>query len=155
FYDADNLEALLDHYLGNEPERLAVAIAGQATNAPFTFEALWQRQYETIERHWPAIQERHRQRNALSSEQLTLLRLWQELGACDGGDSAFLSDLTARAVEPGAPAWLVAGLGVLRALQGRTSEGRYRAADLEPLCALFEHGALADPVAELSLLEVL
>src|SRR5439155_919601 len=54
----DDLEALLEYYLGHEDERRALADAARAKVPGFTYEALWGEQVARLEADWPALAER-------------------------------------------------------------------------------------------------
>lgn len=61
-YDDADMEAVLEHYLTHEDERAAIAAAGNARAAEFTFEALWRPTLAELERDLPALREATRLR---------------------------------------------------------------------------------------------
>src|SRR5262249_1952570 len=83
-YDADNLEALLEHYLNHEDERVAIAQAAQARVRAYDVEDLWQRALEQLSGQWEDLQERARQRRGAGPDLAG--RVWQAVACGDGGD---------------------------------------------------------------------
>jgi hypothetical protein len=95
FYDEDNLEALLVHYLDHEDERRAVAEAGRRRVAAYTFEALWQQAVAAVEGSWADVQDRYRQRPEGIGQPSLLARTWQALSSSRGRDPSLTRDLAA------------------------------------------------------------
>jgi len=79
FYNARNLEELLEHYLEHEDDRRSIAEAARARVPDFTFERLWDGMLNLIEAEWEGIVERTRNRPGLSSSEELLGRCWQAL----------------------------------------------------------------------------
>jgi GT2 family glycosyltransferase/tetratricopeptide (TPR) repeat protein len=101
YYNADNLEALLEHYLTHESERQALAEAGRKRACDFTFEAYWEGIVNEIEEEWPALLRRARRRRLPGKREDLLLRSWQALSAPLRADPALTRDLEkALAAEP-------------------------------------------------------
>ncbi|HEV8058264.1 MAG TPA: glycosyltransferase [Gemmataceae bacterium] len=120
FYNADNLEELLEHYLENEEERSRLALAGQRRASEFTFEGLWVKQLAELGQDWAGLVERAnaRQANLVSPEDSINLRLWE---ACSGADTQTRSlelDLAKQLVLQPQAARMHYGLGLLESLRG-------------------------------------
>jgi GT2 family glycosyltransferase/predicted Zn-dependent protease len=116
-YTEDNWEELLEHYLGHEGQRAALAAAARARVAPYGFATLWEQHLEMIDREWPAINERVARRPGLRNGEDLLARTWEAIG-CGGADSSLARDLAAAlAAEPRSAA-LHNALGVAEALTG-------------------------------------
>ena len=58
FYNDDNLEELLEHYLENEDERGRLAAAGRRRAPEFTFERLWAAQLAELQEDWAGLVKR-------------------------------------------------------------------------------------------------
>jgi hypothetical protein len=127
FYDEDNLEAVLQRYLSDEPARLAVAEAGRVRARDLTFAALWEAVAASIEAELPSLRQRVALRPAWTQEERLAARLWQDMGAADGGDPALDADLhAALAAAPSAALHNALGLAATRARLERgqaTAEG--------------------------------
>ncbi len=120
FYNADNLEELLEHYLENEEERSHIAAAGQRRATQFTFERLWATQLVELQQDWAGLVERANARQAklLSPGDSNDRRLWE---ACSGADTQARSlelDLAQQLVLQPKSAPLHHGLGLLESLRG-------------------------------------
>src|SRR5438132_458437 len=81
FYNADNLEALLEYYLTHESERQTIAEAAQKRAREYTFEALWENIVDEIDDEWPALVQRSRRRRLPGKREELLLRCWQAQSA--------------------------------------------------------------------------
>jgi GT2 family glycosyltransferase/tetratricopeptide (TPR) repeat protein len=90
-YTSDNLESLLAYYLEHEDERRAIGQTARARAGHFTYENLWESHRELIEREWPGMAARSRQRGARGEELLT--RTWQLLSSSTLGDPQLSADL--------------------------------------------------------------
>jgi GT2 family glycosyltransferase/Flp pilus assembly protein TadD len=113
FYEDDNLEALLEHYLEREEERRKLVASARTKVAQFSFEELWQREVEQIETRWPALAERTRDRVAPAHGEALQVRMWQALHAPARPDRSLMRDLDAAlAAEPKSAA-LHNAIGVL------------------------------------------
>ena len=118
FYRDDNLEPLLEHYLDNEGERLAVAEAARRRVRDWSFSALWDRAVGTVEAEWQELMRRAAGRPTPDEEEALLGRTWQAVSCADGGDPELAGDLArALAAKPNAAA-LHNALGVARSLVG-------------------------------------
>jgi FkbM family methyltransferase len=158
FYDEDNLESLLKHYLTHEEDRATVAATGQQTALEHTFERSWQAACDLIEREWPTIQQRHTAHPPLAAHDLLRLRLWQALGTADAGDPTLATDLDRARVQPHAGAWLHAALGLVEARAARDQHGSYPPQALHCLASRLQEAVKAGPAnlaAALGLVEAL
>ncbi len=119
-YTADDLEALLDHYLTHEDDRRPIAEAARARVRQYAFEDLWRQQMESVENDWPELQERAGRRPALTPEDALLCRTWEAASSCDAGDPTLAGDLATRLRKGPANAALhnALGLAITRASQG-------------------------------------
>jgi glycosyltransferase involved in cell wall biosynthesis/tetratricopeptide (TPR) repeat protein len=112
YYNADNLETLLDYYLEHENERRTIAEAARAAVGGFTYAKLWEQHLERIEVEWPALQERGGKRFVPDAVEALRARTWEVLGSCLGDDPTLAHDLRATLVrEP--KAMLHNALGLL------------------------------------------
>jgi tetratricopeptide (TPR) repeat protein len=171
FYDEDNLEALLDHYLQHEDQRHAVAAAGQANIQRYTFSAMWEEALAQIEHDWPEIQERHRlavseatppptpPRSGEGSQNpllplsasgrglgggvlATLLtRTAQAFCAADGRDTTLAADLDTALAEQNDPA-LHSARGSVEALYGHDAQGGLSPELLRSVAGRFHRAAV-------------
>jgi tetratricopeptide (TPR) repeat protein len=98
YYTADNLEELLEYYLGHGEERRALAEAARACLPRYSFERQWEDLQGQLDRDWDALAERARRRPAYRPEEHLAARLWQALGSSRHDDPALVPDL-ARALE--------------------------------------------------------
>jgi glycosyltransferase involved in cell wall biosynthesis len=158
FYNEENLETLLEHYLSHEDERLAVARAGQARVQGYSFAAQWDQALSVVERDWDGIRERLHRRPDLSENDLWKLRIWNAMGPCDGGDPSLADDLDAALASPAAPAWLFTARGVIESLTCRDTQGRYDAEGLRRVAGHFYRAVQREPSlipAALNLVEAL
>jgi tetratricopeptide (TPR) repeat protein len=140
FYDEDNLEALLEHYLTDEDQRAGVAESGRRKAETFTFAAMWEDVVARIEEEWPLIQQRHAQRPHLDPRAKLLARTWQAMGAADGGDPSLPADLDAALAEQPEPA-LHNARGMVESLQRRDASRRYTPESLQSIAAHFHRAA--------------
>jgi len=139
-YSDENLEELLDYYLEHEEERRAIAEAGRVRVQEYTFEKLWEKHLELIEREWPGIVERARARSQESEttkytndtkkrgddvcvfrvfrglQNELSARLWQALSATEYTDDALVADIADALVEEPTSAELHNALGLAIAL---------------------------------------
>ncbi len=154
-YKDDNLEELLAHYLENEPERLALARAGQARAASCTFEALWDETVEQIEREGPSLQDRSSRRILPSAHDELLARSWQALTSKNNTDLSLPDDLLRAArEEPLSASAIHNALGLVSA---RVRSGPPRTL-AEPAAEHFRNALACDPqnaLAGLNLAEAL
>jgi glycosyltransferase involved in cell wall biosynthesis/tetratricopeptide (TPR) repeat protein len=111
YYNADNLETLLDYYLEHEDERRAIAEAARAAVGGYTYAKLWEQHLERIEPEWPALQERAGKRFVPDTVEALRARTWEVLGSCLGDDPTLAHDLRATQVrEPRAVLYNALGL---------------------------------------------
>jgi glycosyltransferase involved in cell wall biosynthesis/Flp pilus assembly protein TadD len=121
YYNDDNLEELLEHFLENEDERRRIAEAARARVQEFSFERLWQQQIRLIEEEWPTLLERAKVRQDKGPGAPDLVaRLWQAVSS-DGPDPALATDLAQALVQEPRSAWLHQALGILVARQAQGS----------------------------------
>jgi GT2 family glycosyltransferase/predicted Zn-dependent protease len=155
FYNDENLEELLEHYLSHEDERRAVAEAGRQLAAGLAVDALWGQALATIEAGGPALAERSRDRAGPGDALVG--RTWQALGASDGSDSVLPHDLAVALQDRPHDAALHNALGMAVALAGRQN-GRVTADCAARAVEHFRRAVDCDPthpVATLNLLEAL
>jgi predicted O-linked N-acetylglucosamine transferase (SPINDLY family)/GT2 family glycosyltransferase len=156
FYNEDNLEDLLEHYLSHEDERRTIAEAARRRAPEFAFDRLWAEVLGVVAAEWPALSERA-QRSADRGGDALLARTWQALGAADGGDSALPNHLAAALASCPRDAGLHNALGVAVTLAGR-QDGRVTAALAARAADHFRQAVASDPhhrVAALNLVEAL
>jgi glycosyltransferase involved in cell wall biosynthesis/tetratricopeptide (TPR) repeat protein len=119
FCTESDLEKLLEHYLEHEDERRTLAAAGQRRARACTFAALWQDAVAVVEKEWPELQQRRRQRPEVDGRSLLLARTWQALGSSRGRDPLLVSDLEAAAAAAPADVGLHNALGLAVTLAGQ------------------------------------
>jgi glycosyltransferase involved in cell wall biosynthesis/Flp pilus assembly protein TadD len=156
YYDEDNLEALLEHYLSHEDERKAIAERAQAKVPQFSFENLWDGYLEIIDREWPGLSDRAARRPQPSGEEELLGRTWQALGS-RFHDPGLVSALTATIVQQPTSATLHNALG-LAVTVARAHKERGTPAVAEAAAGHFRGAWECDPthaVAGLNLAEAL
>jgi GT2 family glycosyltransferase len=137
FYDAENLESLLEHYLEHEEERARIAAAGQRRAGEFSFEHLWQTQLAALERDWPVLVERAKARQAKQCSIAESLdrRLWEVVSGGKSGAGLLERDLADQlALQPREARWHYA-LGLLESLRG----------DLGKVAGCFRRAVSYDP----------
>ncbi|HEY7309547.1 MAG TPA: glycosyltransferase [Gemmataceae bacterium] len=117
-YNADNLEALLEHYLSHEDERVAIAQAAQARVRAYRSEDLWQRTLEQLSGQWDDLQERARLRSQHGSGPGLSARVWQAAAAGDGSDPHLLAEVTTALQQQPGSAPLHNDLGLLVSVPG-------------------------------------
>src|SRR5262249_17990669 len=122
-YTADNLEALLEHYLENEDKRRTLADAARALVPRYSFERLWQDHLDLIDREWPAMLERSRRRPVLGRLDELLGRTWQLLSSHDRNDPTLVADLEAALAGEPRSAALHNALGLAVTLMQPRQEG--------------------------------
>jgi hypothetical protein len=158
FYDEDNLETLLNHYLDHEDERQAIAESGRRKVFVYSFSSIWDDTLARIEQHWPDIQQRHAQRPGLDASATLLTRTWQALGAADHGDPVLARDLDASLALAWNPA-LENARGLVSALAVRHARGGISAEQIRPIGQHFHQaatkGPARNPLASLNLMETL
>src|SRR5262249_51944619 len=104
FYSDENLESLLEHYLGHEDERRTIAEVARADVSKFSFEAMWEEHLALLDGEWPDLQERVRQRASLDRTSELLNRTWQAMGNSLGSDPQLVAELSGAVTrEPTAP----------------------------------------------------
>jgi len=156
-YDEENLEQLVDHYLGHEDQRRAIAAAGRARLPEFTAAALWRQMLAQLEAELPDLQERVKSRPAWDDREALLARTWQELAASDGGDARLPGDLQQALGRDPEDAALHNALGLVAAVRGQqggpvaTEQARQAAGHLRLALAC----APREPVLLLNLAEAL
>jgi tetratricopeptide (TPR) repeat protein len=116
YYNAENLEMLLEYYLEHEGERRTLAESAHAKVPRYSFEALWEKALAIIEREWPELQERARERVAKAKPESLLDRCWQALGSSYFGDPELVADLTKAVAEQPEAAALHNALGLATAV---------------------------------------
>jgi GT2 family glycosyltransferase/tetratricopeptide (TPR) repeat protein len=121
-YRDDDLEALLEHYLTHEEERVVLVAAAREHVQSYGYETLWNRMLRDIEGEWPALVERAAHRPTLSVEEQLVARTWQALGSSDGAGTALIADLTATLAAQPRVAALHHALGVAVILAGGAAE---------------------------------
>jgi FkbM family methyltransferase len=145
-FDAHNLEALLTHYLENEPERRAVADRARSVVENFTYAKLWQGQVDRIATLLPTLHQRVRQRLEASHSVDLAGRIWQALGSRNPkADQTLIADLErAETKEANRAAWqnsLGLATAALEPEQGlwqvgRAFEGALRSTSQHPVARL-------------------
>ena len=83
-YDAGNLEAVIEHYLTHDDERLAIANAARQRLHELTADKFYSEIFESLQDELPELAERARQRCAVPILPDLTTRVWS---AVDGGDS--------------------------------------------------------------------
>ncbi len=137
FYNAGNLEELLEHHLENEEERSRIAAAGQRRSSEFTFEHLWAKQLDEVQQDWSALEERAKKRQAdLPSPEVSIdRRLWETISGAEIAARPLEQDLAAQLVrQPFTGRWHYA-LGLMEALRG----------DWDKAAACFRRAVSYDP----------
>lgn len=81
FYDSENLEVLLDHYLENEEERHSLAEAARSRTRQYLFETAWEDILRMIEQEWPALTKRAGLRAGPAQAEILETQLWQSMNA--------------------------------------------------------------------------
>jgi GT2 family glycosyltransferase/tetratricopeptide (TPR) repeat protein len=119
FYDEDNLEALLEHYLEHADERQQIVRSSRQKIPQFSFEHLWTETVESLDRDWPILFERSRHRAVPSKLEALSVRVWQAFHAPIRSDPMLPHDLDASvASEPNSAALHnLAGLALTRTYQ--------------------------------------
>jgi hypothetical protein len=112
YYNSDNLESVLDHFLEHEDERRPIAEAARAAVRQYAFSHLWEQHLERIEAQWPALQERARLRFVPAVAEALRGRTWEVLGTSLGDDPNLAQDLR-RSLARRPDAALRNALGVL------------------------------------------
>lgn len=97
YYNHDNLEALLRHYLDHEQERRVIAEAARARVHEFRFERFWEVQLQSIHHEWESLSRRMAERRRSDDRDEWLTRTWQALSAGAESDPALIRDLHAAA----------------------------------------------------------
>jgi glycosyltransferase involved in cell wall biosynthesis/tetratricopeptide (TPR) repeat protein len=112
-YRADNLEALVERYLRDEPERARLAYAARARVSEFTYARFWKEQLDRIEVDWPALLERatHRCQRAMSPDWLG--EIWQAMSYTAPIDPKLRMELAATVTEQPRDAARLNALGVV------------------------------------------
>jgi glycosyltransferase involved in cell wall biosynthesis/tetratricopeptide (TPR) repeat protein len=138
YYTSENLEELLEYYLDHEDERRAIALAAGERVGQYTFENLWAEQVQRIEREWPSLQERARQRqttnhtNYTNTAAVLPARVWQALSnSTPARDTRLVRDLVEALVTEPRSAELHNALGLAIALDGQRgpqAAGQFRRA---------------------------
>jgi glycosyltransferase involved in cell wall biosynthesis/predicted Zn-dependent protease len=122
FYDENNLETLLTHYLDHEDERLSLAARARERMSEYRAGLFWAEARALVDREWPELQERARHRPAIArTDSWLVARTWQELSS-DMGDPALVADLTAALVKEPATAALHNALGLAEFLEARRAK---------------------------------
>jgi tetratricopeptide (TPR) repeat protein len=121
FYDEDNLEPLLQHYLENEEERSRIAAAAKRKVARFSFDRLWTDIVQKIERRLGDLCDRAAQRSAKTLSVSLAGRSWESLTSStrvspDGNlETRLIGELHRRlAAEPRAEHYNLLGLALAR-----------------------------------------
>ncbi len=143
FYDSDNLEALLEHYLENDQERQKIAAAGQAKAKELTFERLWDETVGQIEQAWPSLADRPRHRAALSKIDGLTTRVWQAFYGAVRADTALVTDLDAAIAADPKSAQLHNALGLALGVHYR--QPTYKAARATVAVEHFERAVGINP----------
>lgn len=118
FYADDDLEALLEHYLAHEDERLQIAAAARERVRGYSFEALWDRHLGLVEERWPALLERRRLRPDPGRRDVLLTRAGQLASAAQGEEPELSAELEAALAERPHDAALNSALGLVVARAG-------------------------------------
>jgi GT2 family glycosyltransferase/Tfp pilus assembly protein PilF len=156
-YTAENLEALLEHYLTHEDERQALAAAAQRRAVEYTFERLWEPALARIEAEGERLQERARQRPRVDPAEDLLARCGQAQSSVADADPALVADLAAALARRPQAAALHNALGLAVALAG-AERGVITAPLAEQAMGHFRRALACDPahvVAGLNLAEAL
>jgi tetratricopeptide (TPR) repeat protein len=145
-YTADNLEALVEHYLDHEEQRLQVARAAAATVAAPGF---WSELFAVLQRDRDLLAQRAAGRHAWDAQHELLARAWQALETAGVADATLTADLDAACVHAAEPAPLRLALGLATAARGEHAAAAthfQQAAEAEPphvLAGLYFAEALA------------
>ena len=81
YYDERNLVPLLEHYLEQTSERLAIVSAARKRIDEFTFANFWRDHLIQIQSRWPSIQARAQTRIEAAKPISLNARVWQALGS--------------------------------------------------------------------------
>ncbi len=122
YYNSDNFEELIDHYLEHEDERANLANAARMRARSCTFSDFWQEQIDAIDRDWPALRDRAGRPNFADPIQELSTRSWQAVVCGRFEDVTLLGDLE-RMLSTSPDSALVAnmvGCMVWRQGRGRT-----------------------------------
>lgn len=93
YYNADNLESLMEHYLERESERHAIAEAGRARLPEFSFHRFWHESLDAIDAEWTSLLERSKNRHVPSEVNVLFARAWQAYAATSSYDPSLIGDL--------------------------------------------------------------
>jgi GT2 family glycosyltransferase len=142
YYHPDELEALLEHYLGHEDERRALAAAARQRVLTCRFEDFWQELLAEVAGAWPDLQQRARPRAVLEPGGVLLARCLQALRSSRYEDLTLLADLEKAVAEGGEDEsfWRLA-LGVVL---GRQAQGKSHAPAAAEVAAEHFRLVLAD-----------
>ena len=130
FYDAENLEPLLEHYLTHDDQRRGLAEAGRAKAPSFAFERLWASVAADIERDWAALVERARDRPRPGRTAALTARLEQAMQAPQRSDPCLVRDLERAATAEPNSAELANALGVALLAVGPSASAAVQAAEV-------------------------
>jgi GT2 family glycosyltransferase/Flp pilus assembly protein TadD len=119
FYDDENVEALLEHYLDHDGERRRIVAAARGVAGELSFERRWQEALESLERDWPALSSRARNRPQPIGRESLLLRLWQAAYSPARSDPDLVHDLDAALISEPNSAALHNAAGLALALAHR------------------------------------
>jgi GT2 family glycosyltransferase len=145
YYDEGNLEALLEHYLAHEDERLAIAAAAREKVQGFRFEDFWGATLGRVEEDWEEVAERSRQRPAFTDIEDVCDRTWQCLNS--GGpaaDPTLTRDLAAALTRHPRLAALHNALGLVVA-QSAQGQGPITPAVAEQAVGYFRRAVSCNP----------
>jgi GT2 family glycosyltransferase/Tfp pilus assembly protein PilF len=142
YYQPDNLEALLEHYLGHEDERQALTAAARHAVRQFRFEDFWQDLLAQVAGAWADLQERVRRRPAPGPGGVLLARCSQALRSSRYEDLTLLADLEKAVAEGGDDEsfWRLA----LGTILSRQAQGRSHAPAAAEIAAEHFRQVLAD-----------
>ena len=94
-YNNENLEALIEHFLTHEEERLAITLAARTRLPELSFERCWEHILSGVDLEWDSLLACSNTRSANYQPPDTLERTWQHIGASVGRDSTLTHDLAA------------------------------------------------------------
>lgn len=129
YYRDDDLEALLEHYLSNEPERRRVAEAARLRLRDLSFVRQWSQQVERIEAEWPQLCGRSTLRLKTPPARDWLGEVWQASSSSCSQDATLRPGLLAALAEKPRDAALANACGVAALLAGPRSEALIEAAN--------------------------
>lgn len=154
FYNSDNLEELLQHYLESESERRVIADRGHQRSSEFTWERLWEETVRSILHELPTLQSRCPQRPKVGPTDRLSYRVLQ-CNSVPIHDPELIDDLSAVLSSTPKSASLLNSLGLAVA---RSADRDTKSASLEYAAKCFQSAWQCDPaclMAGLNAVEIL